>query len=264
MRFSAVEKRLFCTTVLLLALVLAGIHLLSDSNVSEDRSGNIIRVLPEMNMELDQESTLEKLQLNSKLRTTEKIRREVKPTQVNNRRNISNSHNKDFIVVGIPTIERPKGTNYLEQTLDSLLTNRVNFDRVIFVVYIGDTDKNRVEKVKESILEKHSKEVEKGLIHIIHPAADIYPDWEKDMKITLGDPRRQVKWRSKQNLDQAYLMNYAYNLQPKYYLSLEDDVLAVENYLETIYKDINSKKLDYPKELFEHKGMVSSLVKNTT
>lgn len=45
-----------------------------------------------------------------------------------------------------------------------------------------------------------------------------------------------MKWRSKQNLDQAYLMNYAHSLQPKYYLSVEDDVSAVSNYLETIYK----------------------------
>lgn len=54
------------------------------------------------------------------------------------------------------------------------------------------------------------------------------------MKLTLGDPADQVKWRSKQNLDGAYLMEYAYNLNTRYYLGIEDDVEATENYLEKI------------------------------
>ena len=69
------------------------------------------------------------------------------------------------------------------------------------------------------------------------------------MKITLGDPPHQVKWRSKQIIDQSYLMQYVHGLNTKYYLGIEDDVSAAENYLEIIFQ-VSVTKL---RALFPHK-----------
>lgn len=63
-----------------------------------------------------------------------------------------------------------------------------------------------------------------GLIDIIAPSPEYYPDFSK-LRITLGDSEDRVRWRSKQNLDYVFLMMYC---QPKgsFYVQLEDDVVA--------------------------------------
>lgn len=73
------------------------------------------------------------------------------------------------------------------------------------------------------------EQVESGLIEVISPPASYYPDME-NLRSTLGDPPERVRWRSKQNLDFAFLMMYA---QPKatFYVQLEDDILAKKNFI---------------------------------
>lgn len=66
--------------------------------------------------------------------------------------------------------------------------------------------------------------VNSGLVDIIAPSPEYYPDFSK-LRITLGDSEDRVRWRSKQNLDYVFLMMYC---QPKgsFYVQLEDDVVA--------------------------------------
>jgi len=66
--------------------------------------------------------------------------------------------------------------------------------------------------------------VNSGLVDIIAPSPEYYPDFNK-LRITLGDSEDRVRWRSKQNLDYVFLMMYC---QPKgsFYVQLEDDVVA--------------------------------------
>lgn len=54
-----------------------------------------------------------------------------------------------------------------------------------------------------------------------------------ELRPTLGDPPERVKWRTKQNLDFAFLMMYA---QPRgtFYVQLEDDILAKKNFISTM------------------------------
>ena len=55
---------------------------------------------------------------------------------------------------------------------------------------------------------------------------------------------KQVKWRSKENLDAMYIMLYIYQQNPKYYLMLEDDIIATRNYLKILYEvDLNTLRL---------------------
>jgi len=74
--------------------------------------------------------------------------------------------------------------------------------------------------------------MESGLIEVISPPASYYPDME-NLRSTLGDSPERVRWRSKQNLDFAFLMMYS---QPKatFYVQLEDDILAKKNFISTM------------------------------
>lgn len=77
-------------------------------------------------------------------------------------------------------------------------------------------------------------QVESGLIEVVAPSAAYYPDLDK-LRITLGDSPERVRWRSKQNLDFAFLMSYC---QPKgtFYVQLEDDILAKPYYITEMKK----------------------------
>ncbi|XP_075229734.1 alpha-1,3-mannosyl-glycoprotein 4-beta-N-acetylglucosaminyltransferase B-like [Lycorma delicatula] len=75
-------------------------------------------------------------------------------------------------------------------------------------------------------------ELNSGVLKVISPSPAYYPDKSR-LRITLGDPPERVCWRSKQNLDFAYLMMYS---QPKavFYVQLEDDILAKPHFITTM------------------------------
>lgn len=106
------------------------------------------------------------------------------------------------------------------------------------------------------IEEQFKDHIESGLLEIVSPPASYYPDFNATVKVsnrcttskltrmndraineqlcslkaTLGDSLIRTIWRTKQNLDFAYLMMYC---QPKgtYYVQLEDDVLSKPNFI---------------------------------
>ena len=71
--------------------------------------------------------------------------------------------------------------------------------------------------------------VDIGLIEIISPPAEFYPDMTS-LKQTLGDDMERVTWRSKQALDFSFLMMYAKS-RGQFYVQLEDDVLTKKGFM---------------------------------
>lgn len=145
------------------------------------------------------------------------------------------------IVVGIPSVKREKGS-YLLDTLQSLLDNlspAEENDIVIVVMLAEMSDMAWCNETINRIKARFSPQINAGMVEIIVPKAELYPDLEK-LKLTLGDPLTRVKWRSKQTLDFAYLMNYAMD-KALYYLQLEDDVVTKPNYVSSIKKCISQK-----------------------
>ncbi|CAG2202507.1 MGAT4A_B [Mytilus edulis] len=90
-----------------------------------------------------------------------------------------------------------------------------------------------VESVGREVQTSFPKQVESGLIEVISPSEDFYPNLN-DIPLTYGDTKERVKWRTKQNLDFSFLMLYA-RTRGIYYVQLEDDVLAKPGYF-TIMK----------------------------
>ncbi|KAJ6224392.1 hypothetical protein RDWZM_002937 [Blomia tropicalis] len=141
-----------------------------------------------------------------------------------------NSNKVVRFVFGIPTVKRPV-ESYLIETLQNLIQNLSSEEQqqACFVVLIAETDMEFVQKTADEIVLKFPNQVKMGLIEIISPPAEYYPDMNK-LKATLGDSMERVQWRSKQNLDYAYLMMYC---QQKgiYYVQLEDDIITKPSYL---------------------------------
>ncbi|XP_058455473.1 alpha-1,3-mannosyl-glycoprotein 4-beta-N-acetylglucosaminyltransferase A isoform X2 [Malaya genurostris] len=137
------------------------------------------------------------------------------------------------IVLGIPTVKRDK-QSYLLETLDNLIANMDEDEQneTMIVVFVGEPDIDYVTQVSNSISSRFPSFIDSGFIEIIAPAASYYPNMTQ-LRQTLNDSVERVRWRSKQNLDFAYLMAYT---QPKgtFYVQLEDDILTKKGFISII------------------------------
>ncbi|XP_044731713.1 alpha-1,3-mannosyl-glycoprotein 4-beta-N-acetylglucosaminyltransferase A [Chrysoperla carnea] len=134
------------------------------------------------------------------------------------------------VVLGVPTVHREK-QSYLIPTLQNLISgmDTTEAEDSLIVVFVGETDIEIVLQVAKEIEIRFPQHLDSGLIEIISPRASYYPDMTK-LRLTLGDSYERVRWRSKQNLDFAYLMSYAQS-KGTFYVQLEDDILAKRNYV---------------------------------
>ncbi|CAF4029912.1 unnamed protein product, partial [Rotaria sp. Silwood1] len=86
----------------------------------------------------------------------------------------------------------------------------------------------------------YNQYIENGLIEILSPPIEYYPDFDK-LTLSLNDNKERVKWRTKQNYDFTYLMMYS-SIRGKYYIQLEDDVITKPDYIHIIESFINKQK----------------------
>ncbi|XP_016933066.3 alpha-1,3-mannosyl-glycoprotein 4-beta-N-acetylglucosaminyltransferase B [Drosophila suzukii] len=138
-------------------------------------------------------------------------------------------------VIGVPTVLRPK-TNYVLQTVKFLIRRMTpeQRDNSLIVIYVGETNLQFAKFIVKELSANHSMHMRSGLIDVIAPPLNYYPNFSR-LHITLHDDPQRVQWRTKQNLDYIYLMSYA-RTKGSYYLQLEDDVLSNEGFMDYIQK----------------------------
>ena len=136
------------------------------------------------------------------------------------------SHNVSMIIE-ISTVKREKGS-YLSTTLHSIFENisknkTVTEDILIVVMIAEYIDLQFVIKTTQTLQNEFGRYIDAGYLDIIVPSPSFYPDFS-NIDLSFGDGAEQVIWRSKQNLDYAYIMMYARKRGTHYYVQLEDDV----------------------------------------
>ena len=142
-------------------------------------------------------------------------------------------------VIGIPTVKRDK-QSYLVETIKSLIDNlnHQDIERLLLVIFIAEPfDLEYVRTTAHELERLYDKYIENGLIEIISPPLEFYPDFDQ-LRLSLNDDKQRVKWRTKQNYDFTYLMMYS-AIRGKYYIQLEDDVVTKPDYIHTIDSFIN-------------------------
>lgn len=135
------------------------------------------------------------------------------------------------MVMGIPTVKR-QSQSYLEPTLKSIFEhiNQEEAKDVLVILMIAEPhDFEYVKSTADTIGRSFAKQIDQGILEIIAPPAKFYPDFST-LKQTFGDDVERVHWRSKQNLDYAFLMMYAKQRSSSYYVQLEDDILVLFKY----------------------------------
>lgn len=141
------------------------------------------------------------------------------------------------LAIGIPTVKRANQT-YMFTTLKNVLDSMSSAeqDDCLVIIFIAEADDTYVTQVANEILAvpQFVEAINAGLVDIVAPHPSYYPDLGR-LKPTLGDSLERVRWRSKQNLDYAYLMMCARE-RALLYIQLEDDVLAKEGFVTRVKK----------------------------
>ncbi|CAL1546456.1 unnamed protein product [Lymnaea stagnalis] len=166
-------------------------------------------------------------------------------------------------VIGVPSIMRPVDS-YIINTLTSLITgmNATERDETLIIVCITEPwNKTYANKIIGDLKQTFPTEISQGLLEVIMPQAGYYPDLNS-LKPSLGDSPTRVRWRSKQNLDYAFLMLHAWN-RGKYYIQLEDDIQATPGYVTGMKQGILNNFGDWFLLQFSTLGFIGRLFKST-
>nr|XP_033774147.1 alpha-1,3-mannosyl-glycoprotein 4-beta-N-acetylglucosaminyltransferase C-like isoform X2 [Geotrypetes seraphini]XP_033774149.1 alpha-1,3-mannosyl-glycoprotein 4-beta-N-acetylglucosaminyltransferase C-like isoform X2 [Geotrypetes seraphini] len=148
---------------------------------------------------------------------------------------------KTYLAIGLCSVKRAK-KNYLLDTLTSIFTqsNEEELKEMVVVVHLVDFDMGWNAHVAKEIASKFVMQIALGRLILIHVPRDMYPPLE-GLKRNYNDPEVRVKFRSKQNVDYAFLMNFCANLST-YYLMLEDDVQCAKSFFTAIKKFLAENK----------------------
>ena len=146
----------------------------------------------------------------------------------------------DYLTIGLPSVKRP-GVIYIHDTLASLYNRSTPHERRhgSVLIFLADLDTEYNKNVSQEIQRNHQEQLDTGFFLIITIDKRFYPELHK-LKQNFNDSKEHVTWRSKQVVDYVFLMLYSYGTS-EYYMQLEDDVIAADNYLRAI-QDFTSKQ----------------------
>ncbi|XP_045177103.2 alpha-1,3-mannosyl-glycoprotein 4-beta-N-acetylglucosaminyltransferase A-like [Mercenaria mercenaria] len=150
--------------------------------------------------------------------------------------------NRGFLTIGLCTVPRSKAS-YLKDTLHSLVTRMSEADkkRVVIVVFMGYHNESITEETLRMIKSNFNHTLETGGLQVVQPDISIYPNLSKITRRTFNDTLQRVHWRTKQNIDFAYLFGYCEGISD-YYLHVEDDVVAATGYISDIETSLSNQK----------------------
>ena len=114
---------------------------------------------------------------------------------------------------------------------------------MVVVVHLADSDLAWCEGLVQDISRKFAHHIIAGRLLVIHAPEEFYPSLD-GLKRNYNDPEDRVRFRSKQNVDYAFLLNFCTNLSD-FYMMLEDDVRCARNFLTAMKKVVASREGSY-------------------
>ena len=112
------------------------------------------------------------------------------------------------------------------------------------MIFLADFDGAAKSTTLMELSNRFRKYISQGFIRVIFAPNEFYPELS-NIKTKFSDNQQRIFWRSKQNVDFAFLMCYCHNLA-QYYLHLEDDVLPAPSFYPKLRDFISSVKTPWP------------------
>jgi len=152
---------------------------------------------------------------------------------------------KRFLSIGIASVERPSGANYLLQTIQSLIDNLGDMDKedTYIVIFLADLHEPPKSTAKEELSKSFGKYIDEGLLTVIEAYPEYYPSL-KNIKKKFGDSDSRRTWRSKENVDTTFIMCYCKDLS-QYYIHLEDDMISSPSFFPKLKDFIHRQSETY-------------------
>ncbi|XP_069824138.1 alpha-1,6-mannosyl-glycoprotein 4-beta-N-acetylglucosaminyltransferase-like [Dendropsophus ebraccatus] len=168
---------------------------------------------------------------------------------------------KRFLSIGISSVKRKK-ENYLPTTLQSIFSHcsQNELKEVLVVVYLANTRHTDNSDTAREIYERFFSEIDAGHLLVISSYKAAYPPLD-GLKRNYNDSPQRVHFRSKQNVDYAFLVNFCANIS-RYYLMLEDDVTCSMNFLTHIKKYVKDQTRPWTTITFSNLGYIGKLYHN--
>ncbi|CAJ1424490.1 unnamed protein product [Effrenium voratum] len=150
------------------------------------------------------------------------------------------------LTIGFGSVKRQK--DYVLDTVGIMLGLRSTSSEispeerasVVIVAHLADFNYSWVAHMSQRLQEEYKALVDGGQLHAIHAKEELYPPLDLcPPACNYKDEPHRVKWRSKQNVDYAFLMYYAASLSPLY-LQIEDDINFAPHWISKITGYISS------------------------
>ncbi|KAJ8344277.1 hypothetical protein SKAU_G00316060 [Synaphobranchus kaupii] len=165
---------------------------------------------------------------------------------------------RKYMSIGISSVRRKK-TNYLLGTIQSVFhqTRESDVGDMVVVVYLADWDLAVREQVVREVSENFREQLAARQLLLVTSPRVAYPTLE-GLKRNYGDSEERVKYRSKQNVDYAFLSNFCAGLA-RYHLVLEDDVHCSRNFLLSIRRKVEAYSKPWTTMAFSKLGYIGKL-----
>lgn len=129
---------------------------------------------------------------------------------------------------------------------------------VYVVILLADLQEPTKSTMRRELFKTFDKYIEQGFLTVIEAYPEYYPDLN-NIKEKYGDSVQRRAWRSKENLDNSFLMCYCKNFS-HYYIHLEDDVKSSPSFVSKLRDFITSQTdTDWPSLNVAVRGSVAKV-----
>ncbi|XP_023932471.1 alpha-1,3-mannosyl-glycoprotein 4-beta-N-acetylglucosaminyltransferase C isoform X2 [Lingula anatina] len=141
---------------------------------------------------------------------------------------------RGFLTIGIPSVKRARGAEYLLQTIRYIIsrTTLKEKESIVLLVFLANFDTDYNAAVLKNISARYGDYMNSGFLLVMQVPEKYYPPLT-NLKRNYNDPPNQVAWRSKQNVDYAFMFFYGRNIS-EYYIQIEDDVMPAFGFVKDI------------------------------
>ncbi|XP_038605501.1 alpha-1,6-mannosyl-glycoprotein 4-beta-N-acetylglucosaminyltransferase-like [Tachyglossus aculeatus] len=148
---------------------------------------------------------------------------------------------KKLLTVGLSSVRRPRGS-YLLDTLGSVFqsSSAAELRDALVVVHLADPDPRWARRTAAAVAGRFASQLLAGQLLLVRAPPAAYPPL-RGLKRNFGDAADRVAFRSKQNVDYAFLVSCAANLS-RYFLMIEDDVRCARGFLTAVRRAIEAHR----------------------
>ncbi|XP_015268223.1 PREDICTED: alpha-1,3-mannosyl-glycoprotein 4-beta-N-acetylglucosaminyltransferase C-like [Gekko japonicus] len=165
---------------------------------------------------------------------------------------------KKFLTIGISAVQRER-EHYLLRTLESIYNHckPEELNLITVVIYLANNDSKLNEQSAKEIEAQFGEHVNEGQLLVIESSLTGYPPLSH-MKEVFFNTQGKALYRSKQNVDYAYLLNFCADLS-WYYLMLEDDIVCANSFVLTIQNYVKNEVKSWTTVSFSSLGYIGKL-----